>query len=435
MLAGGSASRLAPLTARLPKCLLPVANRRLLALQLELLVRAGFSEALVVVNEAHEDALTRYVGDAQWRAESAVLASAELTLQLLVVSDYTGSAGALLKAKDRLKAQHVLVLSADLALAPQELHALLERHRAREAALTALLYEEKEEEGVKHGKERPLDLLGLEPKTQRFLWRASSNELDASAERLELPRALLKRFPSFALHTTLRDAHCYALARWTLDLLEQRRELLQSVPRHFVPHVLALQYKTRAQAALTVPALVSAEARAMSAKRGHEGDAVRCYALIAEGTVARATDLPSYLALSRALAADALAPYTPSEPLSAGKQRAHIATTALIDAATVVPSGCVIGEGTRVGARVGVKRSVIGRHCVIGAGAKILNSVLMDHVTVAEGARIHNSVLSANCYVEKEAELTDCVLGERCAVNAALTLTKRKLDANTQLPQ
>jgi translation initiation factor eIF-2B subunit gamma len=237
----------------------------------------------------------------------------------------------------------------------------------------------------------------------------------------------------------LKDAHCYAFARWTLDLLEQRRELLQSVPRHFVPYVLALQYKKRALSSLSVPTLVSAEARAMSAKRIDTRDAVRCYALIAEGAAVRVTDVTSYLVLCRALAADTLSPYVPSEPLmsaaTAGKQRSHIASTALIDPGTVVPSGCVIGEGSRVGSRVGVKRSVIGRHCQIGAGAKILNSVLMDHVTVADGARIHNSVLSANCYVEKDAELADCVLGERCSVNAAITLTKRKLDSNTQLPQ
>jgi len=56
-------------------------------------------------------------------------------------------------------------------------------------------------------------------------------------------------------------------------------------------------------------------------------------------------------------------------------------------------------------------------------------------VTIAENARIHNSVLSANCYVEKDAELQDCTLGDRCSVNSAITVVKRKLEPNTQLPQ
>jgi len=409
----------------------------LLGLQLELLVRAGFSEAIVITNEAHEEALSAYLNDA-WRHESATLASAELSLPLLVVSDYTGSAGALLKARERLRAQHLLVLCGDTATAPHELQSLLERHRVREAALTALLYEDKEEEGAAayKSKDRPLDLLGLEPSTQRLLWRTSSIELDSSAERLELPRALLNRFPNFTLHTTLRDAHCYALARWTLELLDQKRELLQSVPRHFVPYVLSLQYKRRIPTSLSIPTLVSADARAMSAHdQRNDLDAVRCYAFVAEGSTARVSDISSFLTLSRTLAADGLAPYSPAEPLSSGKQKAHVAVTSVVDTATVVPSGCVLGDGSRVGARVGIKRSVIGRHCTIGAGAKILNSVLMDHVTIAENARIHNSVLSANCYVEKDAELQDCALGERCSVNAAITVVKRKLEPNTQLPQ
>lgn len=44
-----------------------------------------------------------------------------------------------------------------------------------------------------------------------------------------------------------------------------------------------------------------------------------------------------------------------------------------------------MGEGTTIGEKVSVKRSVIGKHCTIADKVKITNCILMDHVTVCEG--------------------------------------------------
>lgn len=50
-----------------------------------------------------------------------------------------------------------------------------------------------------------------------------------------------------------------------------------------------------------------------------------------------------------------------------------------------VGAECVVGEGTRVGDRASIKKSVIGKHCVIHDGVKIINSVIMNHVTISAG--------------------------------------------------
>jgi hypothetical protein len=50
-----------------------------------------------------------------------------------------------------------------------------------------------------------------------------------------------------------------------------------------------------------------------------------------------------------------------------------------------VGAECVVGEGTRVGERASIKKSVIGKHCVIHDGVKIINSVIMNHVTISAG--------------------------------------------------
>lgn len=46
---------------------------------------------------------------------------------------------------------------------------------------------------------------------------------------------------------------------------------------------------------------------------------------------------------------------------------------------------CVVGQGTKVGERCTIKRSVIGKHCHIEDKVKIINSVIMNHVTISAG--------------------------------------------------
>ncbi len=45
----------------------------------------------------------------------------------------------------------------------------------------------------------------------------------------------------------------------------------------------------------------------------------------------------------------------------------------------------MVGDGSQIAEKVGIKRSVIGNHCSIGKQTKVTNSVIMDHVTVGEG--------------------------------------------------
>lgn len=45
----------------------------------------------------------------------------------------------------------------------------------------------------------------------------------------------------------------------------------------------------------------------------------------------------------------------------------------------------MVGQGSSVGDKVSIKKSIIGQHCVIKDRVKITNSVVMDHVTIHEG--------------------------------------------------
>jgi NDP-sugar pyrophosphorylase family protein len=74
-------------------------------------------------------------------------------------------------------------------------------------------------------------------------------------------------------------------------------------------------------------------------------------------------------------------PYKPSEPVGKGN---FISASAVIGK-TQIGTECVVSDGTTVGDRSSVKKSIIGKHCQIGNNVKIINSVLLDHVTVKDG--------------------------------------------------
>ncbi|CAH8286123.1 unnamed protein product [Eruca vesicaria subsp. sativa] len=69
---------------------------------------------------------------------------------------------------------------------------------------------------------------------------------------------------------------------------------------------------------------------------------------------------------------------------------------------------CMLGEGSQVGDKCSVKRSVIGRHCRIGSNVKVVNSVVMDHATIGDGCSILGSVICSNAQLQERVSLRDC---------------------------
>ena len=55
--------RLFPLTDSLPKCLLPVANRRLLAYQLDMLTLSGAIDVLIAVPKEYEEQIKTFLNN------------------------------------------------------------------------------------------------------------------------------------------------------------------------------------------------------------------------------------------------------------------------------------------------------------------------------------------------------------------------------------
>jgi translation initiation factor eIF-2B subunit gamma len=122
--------------------------------------------------------------------------------------------------------------------------------------------------------------------------------------------------------------------------------------------------------------------------------------------------------------------YKPFEPETKGKQRNYIGASAVINQKTQIPAGSIVGDYTKIGATVGVKKSMIGCHSNVLDSAKILNSVVLDHVTIEENVKMQNSVIGDNCCIEENADITDCVIGSGNKIAAHSVMKGQKISAN-----
>jgi mannose-1-phosphate guanylyltransferase/phosphomannomutase len=125
VMAGGEGSRLRPLTANLPKPLLPVANRPVMEHVLRLLRRHGVEDTVVTL-QFLASLVRNYFGDGDELGMSLQYATEQRPL---------GTAGSVKNAEAALRDDTFLVISGD-ALTDADLSAMVAFHRSRGALVT-----------------------------------------------------------------------------------------------------------------------------------------------------------------------------------------------------------------------------------------------------------------------------------------------------------
>ncbi|RJQ13008.1 MAG: hypothetical protein C4558_00815 [Dehalococcoidia bacterium] len=110
ILTGGKATRLRPLSEGMPKSLIPLLNRPLIAYSMEMLLRAGITEAVVVVGGQDDR-----TGPAAREA-----APTGMTVHVAVQAEPRGSGDALLAAGAYLDGRYVVVAAVDTVLRGNE---------------------------------------------------------------------------------------------------------------------------------------------------------------------------------------------------------------------------------------------------------------------------------------------------------------------------
>eukprot|EP00887_Chlorella_sp_A99_P003033 scaffold9.g3033.t1 len=428
VLAGNSGGGLHPLTSpALPKALLPVANRPLLAFPLRLLEEAGLEDVLVVCEGEPAAAAVR-----SWAAQQH---GSGPRLEVLRVPEGAPTLDALRAALDRVRTDSFVLLSGDLVAEPC-LRPLLLAHHAAGAAVTALLARRKVSPSseTKPGKApRGVDYIGRRAGARarsgggggRLAGRRAPERQGAAgagaarrhgrAAAVTAPPALAlpPRFASMDVRSNLVDARCYVFRTSVVQKVLASKPEMQHLQSQLLP------YLVRRQAALPPPEPVKPSASASSlggaaysgGRDSAEPEAAGGGDAGGAGTTRHAWYCGTYLASEGSFCqrADSMQHYAEVNSAALGSK-------------STVGAGCMVGPDCTLGDRCSVKRSVIGPRCHIGSNRapsaamllpppqQIINSVLMEGAAVADNCHLQNSVVGAGCVLQEGASLRDCQL-------------------------
>ncbi|KAJ3341090.1 hypothetical protein HDU93_005722 [Gonapodya sp. JEL0774] len=130
----------------------------------------------------------------------------------------------------------------------------------------------------------------------------------------------------------------------------------------------------------------------------------------------RASEPWSYIELNRYLARPALA------------SAVRVPASAEVHPRSTVGQDSLVGEGTRMGERCSVKKSVIGAHCVIGKGVKISGSVVMDYIVIDDNVKLDNCVVGFHAKIGKASILTNCDILPRAVIKDSTQLKGERVE-------
>ncbi|GAA0138266.1 translation initiation factor [Lithospermum erythrorhizon] len=434
VLAGGFEKNLAPLVSKdIPKALLPVANRPVLSYVLELLEQYNLKDLIVVV-EGESAALS--VGG--WISSAYV---DRLHVEVAAVPEDVGTAGALRAIDHHLTASDILVVSGDL-VCDVPLGRIGAAHRRHDAVVTAMLCSSPvsgpSDSGASGGKDKAKkpglhNIIGLDP-TNRFLVHiASGAELDKD---IRVSMNILRTVGEMEIRADLMDAHMYAFKRSILQEVLRQKETFQSLKSDVLPYLVKSQLRSElptngvhteengndkdgSDSSNVMLSQLLANACTQSFHEqyglGPNGCAPfsrkthKCCVYIASKSnyCARLNSIQAFSDINRDVIGDAN--HLSGYDFSAQNNIIH--PTAVLGSKTTVGPQCMVGEGSEMGDKCSVKKSVIGRHCRIGSNVKIANSVVMDHVTIGDGCSIQGSIVCNNVQLQERAVLKDCQVG------------------------
>ncbi|CAK9883255.1 unnamed protein product [Sphagnum jensenii] len=436
VLAGGLSKTMYPLVSKdVPKALLPVGNRPLLSYVLELVEASNIKDIIVVVSG---DDAALCVGN--WVTEAF---HDRLRVEVSGVSEDLDTAEALRAVSHLLTADDFLVVSGDL-VCDVPVGAVAAAHRRQGALVTALLWphpstpNSETASGDKTKQPTTFDIIGLNSTHQHLLYVSTGMQ---SARDFQVRSSLLRAVGQMEIRTDLVDAHLYAFNRLLVQGVLESRPGQKSIKHDLVPYLVRSQLGLGVSSTTVgspledrvenVNHLLDAEAFGKNRLQvAHSGLKCSTYIASKDRYCSRVNSLQAYLDVNRDLAgpeAIHLTGYTVST------QNNVIHETSEMGWKSTVGPYCMLGDGSTLGERCSIKRSVVGRHCRIGSNVKIINSVVMNYVTVEDGSLIQNSIICSNVILQERSMLKDCqvgpgyVVGPRMEIKGEALAKKEKL--------
>lgn len=354
---------------------------------------------------------------------------------MAAVPEDVGTAGALRAVAHHLTASDVLIVSGDLVtdVSPG---AVAATHRRHGAVVTTLLCNTpvsgSPEPGASGGKDKAKkparhNIVGLDSTRQFLLLIAAGAEIEKD---IRVHKRILQTVGQMEIRADLMDAHMYAFKRTILQEILDLKNSFHSIRHDVLPYLVKTQLRSevstnrvqdgetwndtfssltwlsqhREIAPSAFEEVVLTPKGSDSPRRTH-----KCCAYIANKSkyCARLNSIQAFSDINRDVVGEAshLSGYS----FSAHNNIVH--PSAGLGSKTTVGPQCMLAEGSKLGDKCSVKRSVIGRHCRIGSNVKIVNSVVMNHVTVEDGCLIQGSVVCSNVQLQERVVLKDCQVG------------------------
>ncbi|XP_048135978.1 translation initiation factor eIF-2B subunit gamma isoform X2 [Rhodamnia argentea] len=347
VLAGGFSKKLVPLVSKEVPKALLPVANRPVLSYVLELLEQSNLKDLIVVVEGEHAALL--VGG--WISGAYV---DRLHVEVAAVPEDIGTAGALRAIAHHLTAKDILVVSGDL-VSDVPPGAVAAAHRRHNAVVTAMLCSAPvsgpAESGSSGGKDKTKKAGRYNliglDRSKQFLLYIATG---AELENdLRIQKSILRAVGEMEIRADLIDAHLYAFKRTVLQEILHQKDTFQSLKEDLLPYLVRSQ-------------LVIGEVNHLSG-----------YSFSAHNNI--------------------------------------IHPSAELGSKTTVGPHCMLGEGSQMGDKCSVKRSVIGRHCRIGSNVKIVNSIIMNHVTIGDGCSIQGSVVCSNVQLQERVVLKDCQVG------------------------
>ncbi|XP_017876049.1 translation initiation factor eIF-2B subunit gamma [Ceratina calcarata] len=427
VLAGGGGSRMTELTHGKHKCLLPIGNVPMVWYPLQLLERAGFKEAIVIVSANMETNVSLALSNLNLKIKADIVPIED--------AEDLGTADSVRLIHEKIHTDFI-VISCDL-ITNIDIHEILNMYRKHNASITALMLpvpkvpDEFVTPGPKNKQKPETDLIGISNETGRLIFLASASDFE---ETIKISQTLLKKHPSFTIHSKLMDTHLYVINKWVLDFLVHNKnfttlkgELLPYIVRKQLskPPKQYLDDKNTSVVRLNVKDDIYHFAmekpldeliRKMSAFNDHDtdledayhGDVIRCYAYIGTGKFGlRANTIQMYH-----LANTKISEWWGNEEQTIP----NIASNATVRSTQM--QDCRVGNNALVDEKTSLKQSHIGPNSVVEPKSRVSQSVIMENVTIKQKCVIQNCILCNGCVIEEGTELKDCLVGPQHIVTS-----------------
>ena len=420
------------------EALLPVANRPLLHYPLRSLEELfaedpdGLARCTIVVP-----------GEVQARAVRGYLLQrykGSPARPEVVVAEGGASEGEALRGlmtQGRLAGDNVLVVRGSL-VTDLPLREVAAQHLVRGPVLTAVLSPRSSPVEQKLGKApKNVRYIGLSDDSpqQLVFWGGA---VPGSIKELALTKGMLFPTKSATIRIDLADSEIYLFARDALETVLREDPHVELLGDHLIPRFVRKQFLRPAPPSghrrldsvdmekLPDPAVLKRDEqeayledliKQMSHVDSKEAVKAHCGVYVGgeRAYCMNVHSLQTYSEVSRDLANPMMAKI--HGHTLAGKNN-FVADSVELGNKSTIGGGCIVGDGTRMGEKSSIKRSVIGANCQLGNNVKVVNSVLMDGVVVEDGSHVQNCTICPNVEVQAKSSLKDCQIARNYVVPA-----------------